>query len=134
MLAHIWIGNGATQEKAFSTYDAQTPQLFTVDEEMLSAFFIAGPRGSEGRLAGSRWPPPPRPPSARPATPSSASATRTPWSRSSTVIGRIEDGPEGKEQDAPSWVPALQGDEEAPTGLDFAGTPKPTDEPPVGRT
>src|SRR5919205_911973 len=34
VLSHVWIGNGFTEEKAFSTYDGQTPQLFTVDEAM----------------------------------------------------------------------------------------------------
>ena len=43
------------------------------------------------------------------------------------IISGIEDGPDGKDVKAPAWVPGLQGDEDAPTGFDFAGTPKPTD-------
>ena len=43
------------------------------------------------------------------------------------LLTAVPEGPEGEEQDAPSWAPALQGDEAAPTGLDFAGTPKPGD-------
>ena len=51
VLTHIWIGNGFQQEKAFSTYDAETPQLFTVDSKMLSPFFL---EGLEGHTIGSR--------------------------------------------------------------------------------
>jgi peptidylprolyl isomerase len=126
VLTHIWIGNGATEEQAFSTYDAQTPQLFTVDEKMLSAFFI---EGLEGQKVGSRV--------------AVAASAETAFGEAGnaqlgignkdTVVAVIDlltavpEGPEGQEQDAPSWAPALQGDEEAPTGLDFAGIPKPGD-------
>jgi peptidylprolyl isomerase len=123
VLTHIWIGNGYQQEKAFSTYDAETPQLFSVDDK-LSEFFIAG---LEGQRIGSRV-----------AVAASAEAAFGPTGNSQLGIGNkdsvvavidllseVPDGPEGKAQDAPSWAPGLQGDEEAPTGLDFAGTPKP---------
>ena len=52
VFAHIWIGNGATQEMAYSTYDGQEPQLLTVDEQSLSPLFLAGRRGPDDRLAG----------------------------------------------------------------------------------
>ncbi len=126
VLTHIWIGNGVTEEKAFSTYDAETPQLFTVDEKMLSEFFI---EGLEGQKVGSRV--------------AVAASAETAFGEAGnaqlgignkdTVVAVIDlltavpEGPEGQEQDAPSWAPALQGDEAAPTGLDFAGTPKPGD-------
>jgi peptidylprolyl isomerase len=126
VLTHIWIGNGVTQEKAFSTYEAQTPQLFTVDEKMLSEFFI---EGLEGRTIGSRV-----------AVAASAETAFGEAGNSQLGIGNkdsvvavidlltaVPDGPEGQEQDAPSWAPELQGDEAAPTGLDFAGTPEPDD-------
>ena len=32
MLAHLWIGNGYTQEEAFSTYDEKKAELLTVDD------------------------------------------------------------------------------------------------------
>ncbi len=32
VFAHIWMGNGYTQEKAFSTYDTKAPQLLTYDD------------------------------------------------------------------------------------------------------
>ena len=127
VLSHVWIGNGATQQMAFSTYDAQTPQLFTVDEEMLSELFI---QGLEGQTIGSRV-----------AVAASAETAFGPAGNSQLGIGnkdsvvavidlleQVPDGPEGAEQQAPSWAPSLVGDEEAPTGLDFSGTPKPDGE------
>lgn len=126
VLAHIWIGNGFTQEMAFSTYDAQQPQLLTVDEAQLSPLFLAG---LEGQKVGSRV-----------AIAASAETAFGPSGNPQLKIGNkdtvltiidvistIEDRPEGKDQKAPSWVPSLEGDEEAPTGFDFAGTPQPTD-------
>ena len=127
VLTHIWIGNGFEQEKAFSTYDAETPQLFTVDEKMLSEFFI---QGLEGQTIGSRV-----------AVAASAETAFGEAGNSQLGIGNkdavvavidllsaVPEGPEGEEQDAPSWAPSLVGDEAAPTGLDFAGTPKPDDQ------
>ena len=127
VLTHIWIGNGFEQEKAFSTYDAETPQLFTVDEEMLSEFFI---QGLEGQKIGSRV--------------AVAASSETAFGEAGNaqlgignkdavvavidLLSAVPDGPEGEEQDAPSWAPSLVGDESAPTGLDFAGTPKPDDQ------
>ncbi|QBR91168.1 FKBP-type peptidyl-prolyl cis-trans isomerase [Nocardioides euryhalodurans] len=127
VLSHVWIGNGVTQQMAFSTYDAQTPQLFTVDEEMLSELFI---QGLEGQTIGSRV-----------AVAASAETAFGPAGNSQLGIGnkdtvvavidlleQVPDGPEGAEQQAPTWAPSLVGDEEAPTGLDFSGTPKPDGE------
>ncbi len=127
VFAHIWIGNGFTQEKAFSTYDAGQPELLTVDEAQLSPLFLAG---LEGQTIGSRI--------------AIAASAKTAFGEAGNpqinignedtvltvvdVLGSIEDGPDGKDQKAPSWVPSLQGEEDAPTGFDFAGTPEPTDE------
>lgn len=126
VFAHIWIGNGFTQEKAYSTYDATEPQLLTVDEEQLSPLFIAG---LEGQQVGSRV--------------AIAASAETAFGEAGNpqlnignkdtvltvidVISTIEDGPDGKDQKPSSWVPELQGDEQAPTGFAFAGTPEPTD-------
>lgn len=47
---HIWIGNGYSQEKAYSSYDAQ-PQALTVDSKSLSKVFLSA---LEGHTIGSR--------------------------------------------------------------------------------
>lgn len=49
--AHIWIGNGFSQETAFSTYENGEPELLTADEETLSEVFL---EGIEGHTIGSR--------------------------------------------------------------------------------
>lgn len=51
VVAHLWIGNGFSQEKAFSTYDAGAPETLTVDDKTLSEVFI---EGLEGHTIGSR--------------------------------------------------------------------------------
>jgi peptidylprolyl isomerase len=126
VFVHIWIGNGATQEMAYSTYDGQEPQLLTVDDQSLSPLFL---EGVEGHTIGSRV-----------ALAASAETAFGPEGNTALGIGNkdtiltvidiisgIGDGADGKELKAPAWAPGLQGDEDAPTGLDFAGTPKPTE-------
>ena len=129
VLTHIWIGNGYTQKKASAPTTSRQPQMITVDDQALSAVFL---EALEGQTIGSRVAvdrAPPRRRSAQRATPSSASATRTP---SLVVVDLIEqaaaeaEGP--RTQPAPSWVPEVEGEGRPVTGLDFAGTPKPDDE------
>lgn len=126
VFAHIWIGNGSLQETAYSTYDASEPQLLTVNEEQLSPLFLSG---LEGQKVGSRV--------------AIAASAQTAFGEAGNpqinignedtvltivdVISTIGDGPEGTDQKAPSWVPALEGKSDAPTSFDFSGAPKPTD-------
>lgn len=126
VLTHIWIGNGFEQEKAFSTYDAKAPQLFTVDEKMLSEFFL---EALEGQTIGSRV--------------AVAASSETAFGEAGNaqlgignkdavvavldLLSAVPDGPEGDDRDAPSWAPSLVGGEAAPTGLDFSGIPEPDD-------
>jgi len=126
VFVHIWIGNGTTEEMAYSTYDGQEPQLLTVDDQSLSPLFL---EGVEGHTIGSRV-----------ALAASAETAFGPEGNTALNIGNkdtiltvidlisgIEDGADGKELKAPAWAPGLQGDGDAPSGLDFAGTPKPTE-------
>ncbi len=125
VFAHIWIGNGFDQKMAFSTYDNEQPQFLVVDEQNLSPLFL---EGLEGQKVGSRV--------------AIAASAETAFGEAGNpnigignkdsvltiidIVSSVDDGPEGEEQQAPSWVPDLQGDDEAPTGFDFSGTPKPT--------
>lgn len=125
VLAHIWIGNGFTQEKAFSTYDGKQPQVLTVDEKNLSELFLAG---LEDQSVGSRV--------------AVAASAETAFGESGNpqlgignkdsvvavidVLSVIPEGPQGDQQKAPAWAPSLEGEETAPTGLDFGGTPEPS--------
>lgn len=126
VFAHIWVGNGSTREKAYSTYDAPEPQLLTVDEAQLSPLFLSG---LEGQKVGSRV--------------AIAASAETAFGEAGNpdikigkddtvltivdVLSGIADGPEGEDQQPASWVPDLQGDQDAPTGFDFAGVPEPGD-------
>ncbi len=51
VVAHIWIGNGFSQEVAFSSYETGGPETLTVDDKTLSEVFI---EGLEGHTIGSR--------------------------------------------------------------------------------
>ena len=125
VFAQIWLGNGTTQEQAYSTYDADAPQLLTVGSDTLSELFL---EGIEGQTVGSRV--------------AVAASAETAFGEQGNpqvgignkdtvltvidLLGTVADGPEGADQQAPGWAPSLVGDEESPTALDFSGTPKPT--------
>lgn len=125
VFAHIWIGNGTTQKKAYSTYDASAPQLLTVDEKSLSPLFL---EAVDGRTIGSRI-----------ALSASAETAFGPEGNASLNIGNkdsiltvvdivseVDAEVDGEELKAPAWAPSFQGDGAAPTGFDFSGTPAPT--------
>ncbi|UUZ59107.1 hypothetical protein [Nocardioides sp. B-3] len=50
-LAHIWIGNGFTEEEAYNSYETKAPQLLIGE---ISKPFRGGPGGPQGRLPGRR--------------------------------------------------------------------------------
>ncbi len=125
VLTHIWIGNGFTQDKSFSTYDAKKAELLTVDEKQLSAVFV---EGLEGQTIGSRV-----------AVAASAEVAFGPQGNPQLQIGNkdsvvaildllstVPAGPEGDAVPAPSWAPKLVEKGGTPTGFDFAGTPAPS--------
>ena len=125
VLTHLWIGNGFTQQKSFSTYDAKKAEVLTVDEEQLSGVFV---EGLEGQTIGSRV-----------AVAASAEEAFGPQGNPQLQIGNkdsvvvildllstVADGPEGDAVPAPSWAPKLVEKGGTPTGFDFAGTPAPS--------
>ena len=125
VLTHLWIGNGFTQEKSFSTYDAKKAEVLTVDEKQLSGVFV---EGLEGQTIGSRV-----------AVAASAEEAFGPQGNPQLQIGNkdsvvvvldlmstVADGPEGDAVQAPSWAPKLVEKGGTPTGFDFAGTPAPS--------
>lgn len=125
VLAHVWIGNGYTQEKAVSTYDRETPELLTVDEGSLSEVFI---EGVEGRTVGSRV-----------AVLAPADKAFGPQGNPELKIGNkdtvlvvvdllsgVLPGPEGETRPAPSWAPGIEEQDGDVVGLDFARAPEPS--------
>ena len=126
VFAHIWIGNGFTQKKSFSTYETAKPELVTVEKESLSEVFRAG---IEDQKIGSRVA------VAAPASKAFGEAGNPQLGigNKDTVlvvvdlISTMAGEPSGAEKPAPAWAPELVLDGEDITGLDFSGAPKPSD-------
>lgn len=128
VLAHIWVGNGYTQEKTYSTYDgAGAPQLFTVGTNTLSEPLQ---EAIDGHPVGSRV-----------VVASDAASAFGDQGNPQLGIGNedgvvfvvdlvstVADGPSGQDREPAAWAPKLQEKGGDVTGLDFAGTPKPTGE------
>ncbi|MBJ7359538.1 FKBP-type peptidyl-prolyl cis-trans isomerase [Nocardioides sp.] len=126
VLAHLWIGNGFTQAKAFSTHDEDaTAELVTLDDQLPP--FLAGIKGA---TIGSRI-----------AVTSSAEAAFGAAGNAQLGIGNkdsvlviidlasgIDDGPTGTRPPAPDWVPPLEFKKGVISGFDFEGVPEPTDQ------
>ena len=124
--AHIWVGNGFTEQKSFSTYDADAPQKLTLDDTLADGF-----RDSlVGQQVGSRV-----------ATVAVADEffgdggnPGLQIANKDTVVvimdildtAEVLDAPQGEEKAAPAWAPEILTDDSgAVTGLDFADAPKP---------
>jgi peptidylprolyl isomerase len=126
VLAHLWIGNGFTEAKAFSTHDEDaTAELVTVDDQLPP--FLAAVKGA---TIGSRI-----------AVTSSAEAAFGAAGNAQLGIGNkdtvlvvidlasgIDKGPTGTRPPAPAWVPALEFKKGVISGFDFEGAPEPTAE------
>lgn len=124
VLSHLWIGNGFTEEKAFSTYDAEKPELLTVDEQQLSPLFI---EAVDGQTVGSR---------VMVAAPASEAFgeqgnPELGIGNKDTVVVVVDlmsdvlEEPSGQSAKPPSWVPDLVEKDGVPTGFDFKGVPEP---------
>jgi len=126
VLAHLWIGNGFTEAKAFSTHDKDaTAELVTVDGQLPP--FLASIKDA---TVGSRI-----------AVTASAEEAFGPAGNAQLGIGNkdsvlvvvdlasgIADPPSGTRPPAPAWVPPLEFKKGAISGFDFKGVPEPTDQ------
>lgn len=129
VLAHLWIGNGFSQEKSLSTYTEppKAPQLLTADEKTLSKLFL---EGIEGHTVGSRV-----------AVASSAEEAFGPEGNPQLGIGNqdtvvavidllaeVPQGIEGTPSKSPSWAPKIVEKDGVPSSFDFSKTPEPGDQ------
>jgi peptidylprolyl isomerase len=121
VLAHLWVGNGYTQEKAVSTYESETPELLTVDEASLSPVFI---EGVEGHTVGSRIAvlAPAEEAFGEQGNPQLGIANKDTVLVVIDLLSNVLEAPDGAEGTAPSWAPKIVEQDGAPTGFDFAGT------------
>ena len=125
VLVHIWIGNGFTQEKSFSTYDQGKPEAVTVDDNLSPVFADA----IKGQTIGSRVA------VTAPADQAFGESGNPDLgiANKDTVlvvmdlieINVVLDGPSGADKPAPSWAPELVQKGGAVTTLDFKNAPKP---------
>jgi len=123
--ANIWVGNGATQKQAYSTYDAGQPENIPASDDLNPVFKEA----ILGQTVGSRVA---VTAAAKDAFGESGNPQMGIGNKDSVlfVVDLMDastplDGPDGKEQPAPSWAPGLVTDGDKITGLDFSGTPEP---------
>jgi peptidylprolyl isomerase len=123
VLAHLWVGNGFTQEKALDTYEEKKPELITVNDQVGKVFRDA----IEGEAVGSR---------VAVAAPASdafgegGNPTLGIGNEDSVVVvvdivSGVLDGPQGTDKDAPDWTPEIVDKDDVPDSLDFSGTPDP---------
>jgi peptidylprolyl isomerase len=124
--ANIWIGDGYTQKKSYSTYDAGNRAETVKAGDSLSPVFKDAILGQK---VGSRV--------AVTATAKDAfGASGNPQlgiSNGDSILiivdlmskTQVLSGPKGQAQKAPSWSPKLVQSGDKVTGLDFKGTPKP---------
>jgi peptidylprolyl isomerase len=123
VLAHLWIGNGFSQEQAFSTYEDEKAELLTVNDQLPD--FLAGIKDA---TLGTRL-----------AITASAEEAFGPTGNSGIGIGnkdtvlvivdlisKVLDEPAGERSPAPDWMPAIESAKGIPTGFNFEGTPAPT--------
>ena len=124
VLAHLWIGNGFSQEKALDTYEDKKPELITINDQVGKVFRDA----IEGQTVGSRVA------VAAPAKDAFGEGGNPALriGNEDTVIIVIDlvsgvlDGPQGTDKDAPDWTPEIVEKDDVPTGFDFGGTPQPS--------
>ena len=121
-LAHIWIGNGYTEEEAYNSYESKAPQLLVGD--------ISEPfkKALEGHTVGSRV--------AVAATAEDAfgeggNPQLNIGNKDGVVfvvdlVAKVGDEPFGEEREAAKWAPGLIEADGVITGLDFAGANKPS--------
>jgi peptidylprolyl isomerase len=121
-LAHIWIGNGYTQDMAYSSYEAKSPQLLVgeVSEPFQKAL--------EGHTVGSRV-----------AVAATAEDAFGEGGNPQLGIGnkdgivfvvdlmaRVGDEPFGEEREPAKWAPSLIESDGVVTGFDFTDANKPS--------
>jgi peptidylprolyl isomerase len=124
VLAHLWIGNGFSQQKALDTYEEKKPELITINDQVGKVFRDA----IEGQTVGSRVavaaP-------AKDAFGEGGNPTLGIGNADSVIIvidlvSGVLDGPHGTDKDAPDWTPEIVTKDDVPTGFDFSGTPEPS--------
>jgi len=125
VLAHLWIGNGYTQQTAFSTYAEKKAELLTVDNQLPD--FLAAVRDAKigSRLAITA--------SAEEAFGETGNSQLGIANKDTVLVivdlvSKVQDSPEGEHSEYPDWMPTPQFTKGVITGFDFTNAPDPTDD------
>jgi peptidylprolyl isomerase len=125
VLAHVWVGNGYSQQQAFSSYEQKKAELLTVNDQLPP--FLAGIKGAKlgSRLAITS--------SAEEAFGDSGNSQLGIANKDTVLVivdlvSKVQDKPEGAASPEPSWMPKLKMKDGVPHEFDFTGTPQPTDD------
>lgn len=124
VLAHIWVGNGYTGEKAFSTYDSKKPELLTLDGQ------LSGPlqEAVEGHTVGSRVAVATTAESAfgEGGNPQLGIGNKDGVVFVVDLVSKIASEPSGEDREPAKWAPTLVEEDGVITGLDFTDANKPS--------
>ena len=123
VLAHVWVGNGYSQQQAFSTYDEKKAELLTVNDQLPP--FLAGVQNAKlgSRLAVTA--------SAEDAFGESGNSQLGIANKDTVLVivdlvSKVQDKPEGDATPPPDWMPKLKMKNGVPKSFDFTDTPAPT--------
>jgi peptidylprolyl isomerase len=123
VLAHLWIGNGYSQEEAFSTYEEKKAELLTINNQLPK--FLAGIRDAKvgSRIAVTA--------SAKEAFGEAGNYQLGIGNKDTVLVlvdlvSKVQDKPEGEQSPYPDWMPKPTFDKGIITGFDFTDAPDPT--------
>lgn len=125
VLAQLWVGNGYSEDQSYSSYDQGSAQLITAGPDSIPAVAAAlsdatvGSRvavtGSAADVFGSDT-----------GNPSLGIGNQDSVLVILDLVSSVLEAPDGAEQPAPEWMPALTRTDDTITGFDFTGIPAPT--------
>ncbi len=125
VLAHLWIGNGYSQEQTFSTYEEKKAELLTVNNKLPE--FLAGIRDATigSRIAVTA--------SAEEAFGETGNSQLGIANKDTVLVlvdlvSKVQDKPEGEQSPYPDWMPKPKFREGVINGFDFTDAPDPTDD------
>lgn len=123
VLTHIWIGNGFTKKEAFTSYEAGTPELLNVSDQLTPAILA----GMEGQKIGSRVA------VAAPAADAFGEQGNPQLGLGNgdsvllvlDLVDKVDAEPSGEEKQVAKWAPGITEEAGKITGLDFADASEP---------
>jgi peptidylprolyl isomerase len=125
VLAHLWIGNGYSQETALSTYDEKKAELLTVNDQLPE--FLAGIKDAKvgSRLAVTA--------SAEEAFGETGNSQLGIANKDTVLVivdlvSKVLDKPEGDTTPNPDWMPKPKFRDGVIRSFDFTDAPDPTDD------